>query len=64
VKGYRTLALNLAPGVVLMLDYAIGSGQILGLLIENPKTLAAVMLGLNLANIWIRFLTTTPVGKK
>lgn len=56
MKGYRTLALNIAAalgGVFLSTDW--GS-------LTDPKTAGLVVTGLSVANAVLRCFTDTPVG--
>ena len=55
-KGFRTVALNFAFFVV-MLGGAF-TGQI-----TDPDTLRWMLVAQTVANVVIRFFTTTPVGK-
>ena len=64
MKGWRTLALNAAVAVALVLDYLAASAGLIGSVLENPRHAAAVVLGVNVANILLRLVTTGPVGKK
>jgi len=56
MKGYRTLALNLAAavfGVLVATDWTS---------LADPKTAGLIVTGLGLANTVLRFLTDGPVG--
>ncbi|MDK9698481.1 MAG: hypothetical protein OEL76_19070 [Siculibacillus sp.] len=56
MKGYRTLALNLAAavlGVLIATDWADLAG---------PTTAGLIVTGLGVANTVLRFLTDGPVG--
>lgn len=58
MKGYRTLALNLAAalvGVLVATDW-IGLGL-------STQTAGAIVTGLGVANTALRFLTDGPVGR-
>lgn len=58
MKGYRTLALNLAAalvGVLVATDW-IGLGL-------STQTAGAIVTGLGVANTVLRFLTDGPVGR-
>lgn len=58
MKGYRTLALNLAAalvGVLVATDW-IGLGL-------STQTAGAIVTGLGIANTVLRFLTDGPVGR-
>jgi hypothetical protein len=63
VKGYRTIALNAAMALISVTDY-LTNGAVLGSFITDPKQLGLVVLLVNVANIVLRSLTSTPVGKK
>ncbi|WP_333822843.1 hypothetical protein [Pinisolibacter sp.] len=57
MKGYRTLALNLAAaalGVLIATDWTS---------LASPATAGLVVTGLGVANTVLRFFTDTPVGK-
>ena len=57
MKGYRTLALNLAAailGVLIATDW---------MSLVGASTAGLVVTGLGIANTVLRFFTTTPVGK-
>lgn len=59
MKGYRTLALNLATalvGVLVATDWV-------GLGLSDPVTAGAIATGLGVANTVLRFLTDGPVGR-
>jgi len=58
MKGYRTLILNGVATVAPILDQIISTTPIAG-----PKT-AAVISSLGAFNMFLRFLTTTPVFNK
>jgi hypothetical protein len=56
MKGYRTLALNVAAalgGTLMATDW--GS-------LADPKTAGLIVTGLGLANTILRFFTSGPVG--
>lgn len=59
MKGYRTLALNIASAVVGVLVATDWAG--LGL---STETAGLIISGLGAANVVLRFLTTGPVGTK
>jgi len=56
-KGWRTVAFNVATFAVLL--GAGLTGQI-----ENPETLRWLAIGITVANVALRFLSTTAVGEK
>lgn len=58
MKGYKTLIVNGAAGMVPVIDMLANSGAIFG-----PKGAAAVSF-LALANIILRWVTTTPIFKE
>lgn len=58
MKGFRTLALNLAVavvGVLIATDWTA---------ITDPKTAGLIVTAVGVANTVLRFLTTGPVGSK
>jgi len=64
LKGYRTVLLNAIPLGLMLTDYAVGSGNLINTVVGDPKIAALTMMGLNGANIALRFVTTTKVGTK
>jgi hypothetical protein len=64
VKGYRTVLVNAALLGVALTDYLIADGQLVGLVVSNPKAAGLIVAAVNLLNIALRFVTTGPVGKK
>lgn len=63
MKGYRTIVVNAVPLVAALLDYLVNNGQLISAVVDSPKTAASLMLGFNLVNLCLRFVTNTPVGK-
>lgn len=57
LKGWRTLAVNIATLVVLL------GGALTGT-IEDADTLRYIAIGLTVANVVLRWLTTGPVAPK
>jgi len=59
-KGYRTIIVNAATAVV-----AVGAGVIEYMhVIEFPReVLIGAIVVVNLGNVYLRSITTTPVGK-
>jgi hypothetical protein len=58
MKGYRTLALNLATaaiGVLIATDWTA---------ITDPKTAGLIVTAVGVGNTVLRFFTTGPVGQK
>lgn len=64
MKGYRTIAVNLALMLLALTDYFIANGTLVAQVVENPKASALVVAGINVLNIVLRFATTSPVGRK
>jgi len=64
LKGYRTLLFNLIPILILLGDYVLANGNLISLLITDPTTAAIVVALINMVNIVLRFVTTTPAFKK
>lgn len=69
LKGYRTLILNTIAGALAALELALphvlevlGMPELRGILPEG--WLPYYALALALLNIWLRTITTTPVGRK
>jgi len=66
LKGWRTVIFNGSAIVLLSLSpfvsYLVSADW--SSIIHNPKTLFAVTVGLNLCNILLRVITTTPLGVK
>jgi hypothetical protein len=62
----RTIFINVASFIALglnaFLTYAVGADW--ASVIHNPKLLFAVTMAVNVANIYLRFQTTAPVGEK
>lgn len=65
LKGWRTVVLNAVPAVGILATDVIGflAGFSWGQLV-SAETAALLMLCFNIANIALRFTTTTPVGEK
>jgi hypothetical protein len=68
LKGYRTIIVNALAGLVAALELLlpavlelVGMPEWRGVL--PPGWLPYYALGLALANIWLRSITTTPLGK-
>jgi hypothetical protein len=65
MKGYRTILLNAALALVALTDYFVANSALIGTLLDNdPKRVALVVALVNGANIFLRFITTGPVGQK
>jgi hypothetical protein len=69
MKGYRTLAVNGIAGVLIGVEALLphvlevfGMPEVRGMLPEGWVPYYA--LGLALLNIWLRTITTTPVGRR
>ena len=58
MKGYRTIAFNLATGIVGLIAATDFSGVV------SAETLAYVVMAQSLANVALRTITTTPVFKR
>jgi hypothetical protein len=62
----RTIFINVASILLLMLNeivaYLVNADW--ASVIHNPKILFFVTVGINLLNIFLRYITTTPVGGK
>ena len=61
MKGYKTLILNGAVAVAPIVDLALNNGAIITALTGGQA--AAVLSALSLANIVLRWVTTTPIFK-
>lgn len=64
MKGYRTLLVNGAMLAALLADYVAANATLFGSLFSNPKHAALAIVLVNVANIVLRFVTTTAVGGK
>lgn len=69
LKGYRTLIVNTVAGALAALELALppllevlGMPELRGILPEG--WLPYYALALALLNIWLRSITTTPVGRR
>ena len=62
----RTIFLNVASILLLSANeiFSYLTGANWASIIDNPKTLFIVTLALNVMNVWLRIITTTPVGGK
>lgn len=58
MKGFKTVAFNILASIIPVLEV---SGADLGL---EGNALALYGLGVTIANLVLRFFTTTPIGKK
>ena len=61
MKGYKTLILNGAVAVAPIVDLAINNGAVISALTGGEA--ATVLSVLSLANIVLRWVTTTPIFK-
>ena len=61
MKGYKTLILNGAVAAAPIVDLALNNGAIITALTGGQA--AAVLSALSLANIVLRWVTTTPIFK-
>ena len=61
MKGYKTLILNGAVAVAPIIDLAINNGAVISAL--TGVEAATVLSALSLANIVLRWVTTTPIFK-
>lgn len=59
MKGYRTMILNGAMVALPILDYVGSNGAVVGALLGPAGATALSLLGL--ANMILRWITTTPV---
>ena len=59
MKGYRTMILNGAVVALPVIDYLSSNGAVVGALLGPAGTTALSLLGL--ANLVLRWVTTTPV---
>lgn len=64
MKGWRTILLNLAVGLLLVTDYLVTSNALLSRVVTDAKDAAFLILGVNILNILLRAITTTRVGSK
>lgn len=65
LKGYRTLIVNgvlMIPPALQVLHDVLSMPEILPLIPVEYKPYYALLIAL--ANVWLRTITTTPVGKK
>ena len=63
MKGYRTILLNLAMLLIPICDYLVTGGTLVSTMIDDPKWATIVVVTINILNIVLRFITTTPIGK-
>jgi hypothetical protein len=63
MKGWRTIFINVGLALIPVLDYVLNNGTILAALIANPVHMTLAIAGINIVNIILRFVTTTPIGK-
>lgn len=59
MKGYRTMILNGAMVALPVIDYLSSNGAVVGALLGPAGATALSLLGL--ANLLLRWVTTTPV---
>lgn len=62
MKGYRTVILNGAMVALPVIDYLSSNGAVVGALLGPAGATALSLLGL--ANLVLRWVTTTPIFKK
>lgn len=55
-KGYRTFIVNIATLFILLATGLTGQ-------IENPETLRYIAIGVTVANVLLRYFTSTAPGK-
>jgi hypothetical protein len=65
MKGYRTLAFNLLAALAVLAELVIemGYSQEVQFFITD-EYMPIFMMAIIVANVFLRFKTTTPVGKK
>lgn len=63
MKGWRTIALNVALAGAAVFDYLSASQGLIERAVDNPKHAALVVLAVSVVNILLRLVTTGPVGK-
>lgn len=56
LKGYRTFVVNIATLFILLAGALTGQ-------IENPETLRWIAIGVTVANVLLRYFTSTAPGK-
>jgi hypothetical protein len=64
MKGFRTLLINIVPLFLTLTDYLVNNGAFVSAIVKNPERAVVVIGMINVLNIILRFMTTTPVGKK
>jgi len=62
MKGYKTVILNGAMVALPVIDYLSSNGAVVGALLGPAGATALSLLGL--ANIVLRWVTSTPIFKK
>lgn len=55
LKGWRTIIFNIATLIVMAGGYLTDT-------VKDPNTLIWVIVAVNIANLILRYMTTTPVG--
>lgn len=64
MKGWRTVVLNALLVLLAVTDYLVSASGILPSVFSDPKQAAAIVVGVNVVNVVLRFVTTTPIGKR
>lgn len=64
LKGYRTVLLNLAAVLLAVVDYLDNDHDLLAIAFGSPERAAIAAIVLGTTNVALRFITTTPVGRK
>jgi len=62
MKGYKTVVFNGAVAALPVVDFVLSNGQLLGTLL-GPHG-AAVLSAVGLANVVLRWVTSTPIFNK
>lgn len=64
MKGSRTILFNLLALALALLDLFVNDGSVLSSLFSKPEHAVAALAVLKIANVVLRFVTTTPVFTK
>lgn len=64
MKGWRTVGLNILLALLAVTDYLVSAAGMLPSVFSDPKQATLIVLGVNMVNVVLRFITTTPVGKR
>ena len=64
LKGYKTVLFNSAITFGTVTDYFVNNASTVTSLVEDPKKAALAVISVSVVNIWLRYLTSSPMGRR